>query len=75
MRNAIVQLPQHRTVGERRQVLRAVIRQLERAEIYVAAAAFMGIDDRPARRALNQLRTDLNSLRPHLNEQRVGIIG
>lgn len=42
MRNAIVQLPDARTTNERRQVLRAAMRQLERAEIYLAAVAYMG---------------------------------
>jgi hypothetical protein len=73
MRNAIVQLPDQRTTGERRQVLRAAIRQLERADIYLAAVMFMDIDDRPAERALSQLRADLNALRRHLGEQRVSI--
>jgi hypothetical protein len=73
MRNAIVQLPDQRTIGEQRQVLRAAIRQLERADIYLAAVMFMDIDDRPAERALSQLRADLDALRRHLGEQRVSI--
>jgi len=73
MRNAIVQFPEHRTTGERRQVLRAAIRQLERADIYLAAVSFMDIDDRAAERALRQLRADLDGLRRHLGEQRVKI--
>jgi hypothetical protein len=73
MRNAIVQLPDQRTTGERRQVLRAAIRQLERADIYLAAVTYMDIDDRPAERALSQLRADLDALRRHLGEQRVKI--
>ena len=73
MRNAIVQLPDQRTTGERRQVLRAAIRQLERADIYLAAVTYMDIDDRPAERALTQLRADLDALRRHLGDQRVKI--
>jgi hypothetical protein len=73
MRNAIVQLPDQRTTGERRQVLRAAIRQLERADMYLAAVMFMDVDDRPAERALSQLRADLDALRRHLGEQRVSI--
>jgi hypothetical protein len=73
MRNAIVQMPEQRTTGERRQVLRAAIRQLERADMYLAAVMFMDIDDRPAERALSQLRADLDGLRRHLGEQRVKI--
>ena len=70
MRNAILQLPETRTASERRQVLRAAIRQLDRAEIYLAAVAYMGLDDRGAQRAVNQLRTDVGSLRHHLGELR-----
>ena len=73
MRNAIVQLPEQRTNGERRQVLRAAIRHLERAEIYLAAVSFMDIDDRAAARSLNQLRADLDGLRRYLGERRIGI--
>jgi hypothetical protein len=73
MRNAIVQLPDQRTTGEQRQVLRAAVRQLERADIYLAAVTFMDIDDQPAERALRQLRADLDALRRHLGEQRLKI--
>jgi hypothetical protein len=73
MRNAIVQLPEQRTTSERRQVLRAAMRQLERAEIYLAAVAFMDIDDHPAARSLSKLRADLDGLRRHLGELRIGI--
>ena len=70
MRNAIVQLPATRTANERRQVLRAAIRQLDRAEIYLAAVAYMALDNRDAQQAVNQLRTDVESLRRHLGEVR-----
>ena len=70
MRNAILQLPEARTANERRQVLRAAIRQLERADLYLAAVAYMELGDREAQRALNQLRTDLVSLERHLAERR-----
>ena len=70
MRNAILQLPEARTGNERRQVLRAAIRQLERADLYLAAVAYMEIGDREAQRALNQLRTDGVSLERHLSERR-----
>jgi hypothetical protein len=73
MRNAIVQLPEHRTTSERRQVLRAAIRQLERADVYLAAVGYMDIDDRAAERALRQLRADLDGLRRHLGVQRIEI--
>jgi hypothetical protein len=70
MRNAILQLPSTRTAREQRLVLRAAMRQLERAELYLAAVAYMELEDREAKRALNQLRTDLESLWRHLGDRR-----
>ena len=75
MRNAILQLPQTRTAKERRFVLRAAIRQLDRAELYLAAVAYMELDDREAMRALKQLRSDLDGLLRHLGESRDRING
>ncbi len=72
MRNAILQIPDARTASERRQVLRAAIRQLERAEIYLAAVTYMELDDREAQRGLAKLRADVESLRRYLAEQRSG---
>jgi hypothetical protein len=66
MRNAILQMPSQRTSNEQRQVLRAAIRQLDRAEIYLTAVAYMDLDDRPAQRALAKLRADLDGLKRHL---------
>lgn len=70
MRNAVLQLPKSRNANEQRQVLRAAIRQLERADIYLAAVAYMDLDDREAERALNQLRADLEGLRRYISESR-----
>ncbi len=70
MRNAILQLPDNRTASERRQVLRAAMRQLERAEIYLAAVAYMELDDREAQNAVNRLRAGLESLNRYLAERR-----
>lgn len=70
MRSAILQLPETRTAKERRLVLRAAIGQLERAEVYLAAVAYMQLDDREAQRAINQLRTDIASLSRYLGERR-----
>jgi hypothetical protein len=70
MRAAVVQLPTTRTVSESRQVLRAAIRQLDRAEIYFDAVAAMGLDDREARRTLDQIRADTAALRRYLGERR-----
>lgn len=70
MRSAVLQLPDARTANERRLVLRAAIRQLERAEIYLAAVHYMELGDREAQRAISQLRTDVESLRRYLAETR-----
>jgi hypothetical protein len=70
MRSAILQLPSRRNSNERSQVLRAAIRQLDRAEIYLAAVAYMDIDDRAAQRSVGQLRSDVESLKRHLAELR-----
>ena len=70
MRNAVLQLPKSRNANEQRQVLRAAIRQLERADVYLAAVAYMDLDDRAAQRALNQVRADLEGLRRYLGESR-----
>lgn len=70
MRAAVLQLPGARTASESRKVLRAAIRQLERAEIYLEAVAAMELNDREARRALDRLRADAVSLRRYLGERR-----
>jgi hypothetical protein len=73
MRSAVLQLPDSRTANEQRQVLRAAMRQLERAEVYLAAVEYMDLQDREARRALGRLRTDLDSLRRYLGDTRSAI--
>ena len=55
--------------------MRAAIRQLDRAELYLAAVAHMDLDDREAKRVLNQLRRDVDSLLRHLSESRDRITG
>jgi hypothetical protein len=70
VRNAIVQLPQTRSAKQRRNVLGAAMRQLERADLYLAAVAYMDLGDREAQRALNQVRTDLANLGRYLGERR-----
>ena len=70
MRNAILKMPDHRTAGEQRAVLRTAIRQLERADIYIAAVAAMEIGDWAAQRSIRQLRDDLESVRRHLSDLR-----
>jgi hypothetical protein len=75
MRNAILQQPESRTPNERRQVLRAAIRQLERADVYLSAVVYMELDDWAAERTLNQVRSELEGLRRQLSEQRARITG
>ncbi|HVS49288.1 MAG TPA: hypothetical protein VHJ99_10330 [Candidatus Dormibacteraeota bacterium] len=70
MRNPILQLPDSRSADERRKVLRTAIRQLERAQDYVTAVAFMDIPDREARREVQELRHDLEVLRRRFVERR-----
>ena len=66
----MLQLPNARTVAENRQVLRAAMRQLERAEVYFAAVAAMELDDREARRAVARLRADSEALRRYLGDRK-----
>ena len=70
MRNAILQMPDQRTANEHRQVLRAALRQLARAEVYIAGVAYMDIGDAPAERAVTKLRSDLNAVYRRLAEKR-----
>ena len=70
MRAAVLQLPGARTVGESRRVLRAAIRQVERAEIYFDAVAAMELDDLEARRAVDRLKSQTQALLRYLVERR-----
>lgn len=56
-------------------MLRAAIRQLERAEIYLAAVAYMDLGDRAAQQAIAQVRAELDALRRHLIEERAQATG
>ncbi len=73
MRNAVLQLPDLRTQSEQRRVLRIAVRQLERADLYLAAVAGLDLGDQEARRALDRLRTDLESLRRYIVDERARI--
>lgn len=73
MRNAILQMPEQRSAGERRQVLRAAIRQLERAEIYLAAVSCLDLGDIPAQREVEEVRLDVKQLIRHISDQRARI--
>jgi hypothetical protein len=70
VRSAILQLPEARTAGERRRVLRAAIRQLERVEIYLAAVSYMELEDSQVDRTVNRLRSEVDGLRRALADQR-----
>lgn len=70
MRNPVQNLmPLARDDG-RRTALRAAIRQLECANLYLAAAEAMELGDREASRALVRLRGDIDALRHHLIDLR-----
>jgi hypothetical protein len=73
MRNAIVKLPTQRSIGEHRQVLRAAVRQLDRAEIYLAAVTYMDLGDGEIDRTISRLRAELDGVRRHLIARRDGI--
>lgn len=75
MRSAVLQLPAVQTQNEQRQVMRAAIRQLDRAELYLAAVVYMEVDDPKAERAVNKLRTDLAGLRRYLAARRSALRG
>ena len=70
MRNTILQLPETTSARQRRNVLGAAIGQLERADLYLAAVAYMDLGDREAQRALKQLRAELAGLGRYLGERR-----
>jgi hypothetical protein len=73
MRNAIVTMPAQRSISEHRQVLRAAVRQLDRAEIYLAAVAYMDLGDHQVDRNVTRLRADVDGLRRYLIERRDGM--
>jgi hypothetical protein len=70
MRNAIVQVPDLRTEGELRRVLRVAVRQLERADLYLSAVMALEVGDPDAEIAIEKLRDDLEGLRRHLIDER-----
>jgi hypothetical protein len=70
MRNAIVKMPTQRSIGEQRQVLRAAVRQLDRAEIYLAAVAYMDLGDNAVDLSVNRLRSEVDGLRRYLIDRR-----
>jgi len=73
MRNAVQQMPEQKTALEHRQALRAAIRQLERADLYLAAVSHMDLGDTETDSSTRTLRFDLARLRRHLTEQRADL--
>jgi hypothetical protein len=68
MRNAVLQKQERRTESERRTVLRIAVRQLERADLYLAAVCALELPEAEA--AIDSLRDDLEDLRHHLIDAR-----
>ena len=74
MRNAIVRLPEQGSAAQQRMVLRTAVRQLERADMYLAAAAGLDLGEPELQRALDGLRRDLEGLRRSFIERRSELI-
>jgi len=74
MRNAIVQLPDKGSTVQQRTVLRTAVRQLERADLYLAAVAAMNLEEPAQQRAVDRLRRDLEGLRRSFVERRSELI-
>jgi hypothetical protein len=70
MRSAVLHLAEVPSSADRRAALRTAVRQLERAELYLAAVVAMELADRDASRALIRLRGDVDALRHHLLDLR-----
>ncbi|HZQ48873.1 MAG TPA: hypothetical protein VFB69_01045 [Candidatus Dormibacteraeota bacterium] len=73
MRNAVMRMPEDRTPEETRRVLRIAVRQLERADLYLAAVASLDIGDDEGQAAIDQIRDDVESLRKHLVDGRIAL--
>jgi hypothetical protein len=70
MRNALVQFPGYRSRDDERKVLRAAVRQLERADVYIGSVEAMELNDLEAKRAVRGLLADVASLRRYLADLR-----
>ncbi len=73
MRNAVLQKQERRTESERRTVLRVAVRQLERADLYLAAVCALELPE--AEDAIDALRDDLEDLRHQLIDARTRLAG
>jgi hypothetical protein len=68
-------MPDRRTDAEQRKVLRIAVRQLERADLYLAAVCALELADPEAEEAIDGLRDDVESLRRHLVDVRARLAG
>jgi hypothetical protein len=74
MRNPILQIPEPHVPDEARELLREAIRQLDRAEVYLAAVTFMDLHDREGQAEVRLLRRDLQHLRQRFVDRRDQVI-
>ena len=74
MRNAIVRLPEQGSAVQQLTVLRTAVRQLERADMYLAAVAAMDFREPELQHAVDRLRRDLEGLRRSFIELRSELI-
>ena len=73
MRNAVLQLAEQRSAAEHRRVLRIAVRQLERADLYLAAVASLDLGDGDAKGGIEQIRDDVEMLRRYLVDERARV--
>ena len=71
MLSSIVRLTATRTAGEESRRLTAAVRQLDRADLYLAATTHMEIDDPAAVRTITQLRAEIRSVQKRLHEKAI----
>jgi len=73
MRNAVLQNQELRTESEQRRVLRIAVRQLERADLYLAAVCALELPEAEA--AIDAVRDDVEGLRRQLIDSRARLAG
>ena len=69
----MLQVQELRTESERRRVLRIAVRQLERADLYLAAVCALELPEAEA--AIDGLRDDVEDLRRRLIDARARLAG
>ena len=70
MRNPIFHLPEAPVPDEQRKLLREAIRQLDGADVHLAAISFMDLRDREGQAEVRLLRGDLQNLRRRFVDRR-----